>query len=677
MVRQFLYGQRFTQQHLNYRSDSFWLPDTFGYNAAIPQIMQGCGIKYFYTTKIDWGDLTRFPMQSFVWRGLDGSEVISHLNRIHFIPDVSSLSSMTRELVDKRSCDMRLASYGFGDGGGGPTHAMMEFLKRSKDLVGMPKVENTTISAFMQKLEARRDELPVFDGELYLELHRGTLTKMHEVKLCNRLSEIALHDMELFSVLAGDADFALRDELYKHLLRNQFHDILPGTCISKVYERTLPEFHQVIDRARAKVQEYAATMAAPKADSVSLYNTLSFDRDSIVTFDGAMGTDGTLAQTYTDIDGVTKTVASVHLPAMGSAVLTKTAAADTRSAFVREGNTLTTPYYRVTLDENGYISSLFDIEADRELRRDGGAPLGTLWLGEDMPRDWDNWDIDDDALPIMRPVTSPISCEVISDGALAYRIRTTYRLTRRSTATVDTVFYATTRRIDYEVKLDWNERHTLLKAGFDVAIRSTTVRNEIQFGHMDRPTTRNNPIESAKFEICNHKWSDLSETRYGVALLNSGKYGLSCQGSDMRLTLKTGGVRPDPVTDCGTQYMSYALLPHVGGFDAETVIRPAYDFNYKPVEIAGAFDVPALFTLSAPGVICEAVKAAEDVPGAYVLRLYEAERNGTSCVLNVPGATRVVETNMLEEPIAELPMDGEAVKLHFRPFEIKTVLVYR
>jgi AraC-like DNA-binding protein len=197
-----LYGQRFTQQHLNYRSDSFWLPDTFGYNAAIPQIMQGCGIKYFYTTKIDWGDLTRFPMQSFVWRGLDGSEVISHLNRIHFIPDVSSLSSMTRELVDKRSCDMRLASYGFGDGGGGPTHAMMEFLKRSKDLVGMPKVENTTISAFMQKLEARRDELPVFDGELYLELHRGTLTKMHEVKLCNRLSEIALHDMELFSVLA-------------------------------------------------------------------------------------------------------------------------------------------------------------------------------------------------------------------------------------------------------------------------------------------------------------------------------------------------------------------------------------------------------------------------------------------------------------------------------------------
>ncbi len=677
MIRQFLYGQRFTEKYLNYRSDSFWLPDTFGYNAAIPQIMQGCGVKYFYTTKIDWGDLTRFPMQSFVWRGLDGSEVISHLNRIHFIPDVASLSSMTRDLVDKRSCDMRLAAYGFGDGGGGPTHAMMEFLKRSEGLQGMPQVESTTISAFMQKLEERRDELPLFDGELYLELHRGTLTKMHEVKLCNRLSEIALHDMELFSVLANDSDFTLRDELYKHLLRNQFHDILPGTCISKVYERTLPEFHEVIDRARAKVQEYAAGMSDSKADTVSLYNTLSFDRDSLVVFDGEIGTENALTQTYTDVDGVTKTVAAVHLPAMGSAVLTKATAPAAASAFVRDGNALTTPYYRVTFDENGYIASLYDVEADRELRRDGGAPLGTLWLGEDMPRDWDNWDIDDDALPIMRPVTAPISCEVVSDGALAYRIRTTYRLTRRSTAVVDTVFYANTRRIDYEVKLDWNERHSLLKAGFDLAIRSTTVRNEIQFGHMDRPTTRNNPQESAKFEVCNHKWSDLSETRYGVALLNSGKYGLSCEGSDMRLTLKTGGVRPDPVTDCGVQYMSYALLPHVGGFDTETVIRPAYDFNYKPVEIAGTVDVPALFTLSAPGIICEAVKAAEDIPGAYVLRLYEAERNGTSCTLTVPGATRVVETNMLEEPIAELPMAGDAVKLRFRPFEIKTVLVYR
>ena len=677
MVRQFLYGQRFTEKYLNYRSDSFWLPDTFGYNAAIPQIMQGCGVKYFYTTKIDWGDLTRFPMQSFVWRGLDGSEVISHLNRIHFIPDVASLSSMTRDLIDKRSCDMRLASYGFGDGGGGPTHAMMEFLKRSQGLQGMPEVENTTVSKFMQKLEERRDELPVFDGELYLELHRGTLTKMHEVKLCNRLSEIALHDMELFSVLAGDSNLSERDELYKHLLRNQFHDILPGTCISKVYERTLPEFHEVIDRARAKVQEYAARMTESKASTVSLYNTLSFARDTLATFDGEVSFDGALCQSYTDADGAPKTAVAVHLPAMGAATLSAGATDTAISAFVRDGDTLTTPYYQVTFDENGYIASLYDTEADRELRRDGGAPLGTLWLGEDMPRDWDNWDIDDDALATMRPVLAPVSCEVVSCGALEYRIRATYRLTRRSTAVVDTVFYANTRRIDYDVKLDWNERHNMLKAGFDLALRSMTVKSEIQFGHIDRPTTRNTPHEATKFEICNHKWSDLSETRYGAAILNSGKYGLSCEGSDMRLTLKTGGVRPDPVTDCGVQYMSYALLPHMGGFDAETVIRPAYDFNYKPVVIDGKINAPALFSLSAPGVICEAVKVAEDIPGAYVLRLYEAERNAATCTLALNGATRVVETNMLEEPIAELPMTDGAVKLKFRPFEIKTVLVYR
>jgi alpha-mannosidase len=237
--------------------------------------------------------------------------------------------------------------------------------------------------------------------------------------------------------------------------------------------------------------------------------------------------------------------------------------------------------------------------------------------------------------------------------------------------------YSENPRIDFETELDWHDHHQILKTEFPVDVHALSATYDVQYGHVSRPTHANTSWDEAKFEVYAHKWADISENGYGVALLNSGKYGLSCQGSDMRLTLKTGGVRPDPITDCGTQYMSYALLPHVGGFDAETVIRPAYDFNYKPVEIAGAFDVPALFTLSAPGVICEAVKAAEDVPGAYVLRLYEAERNGTSCVLNVSGATRVVETNMLEEPIAELPMDGEAVKLHFRPFEIKTVLVYR
>jgi alpha-mannosidase len=203
------------------------------------------------------------------------------------------------------------------------------------------------------------------------------------------------------------------------------------------------------------------------------------------------------------------------------------------------------------------------------------------------------------------------------------------------------------------------------------------VKSEIQFGHIDRPTTENNSLEASRFEICNHKWSDLSETRYGVALLNDCKYGLSVRGSDMRLTLHKGGVRPDPVTDMGTHTMSYALLPHIGGFDAESVIRPAYEFNYTPMMVQGELNVAPLFALSAPGIICEAVKQAEDEDNSYVLRLYEAERNATSCTLTLPDATAVFETNMLEEIRSDLALENGAVKLKFRPFEIKTILVRR
>lgn len=675
MVRHFLYGQRFTEKYFGYRSDSFWLPDTFGYNGAIPQIMQKSGVKYFYTTKLSWNDLNRFPADTFVWRGIDGSEVITHLNRTHFIPDVKTLTEVITQNYDKSSCDMRLAAYGFGDGGGGPTHAMLEFLKRSEGLDGMPVVEETTISKFMHKVEEHQDRLPVYDGELYLELHRGTLTKMHPVKRNNRLAEIALHNLELFNVLSGQAVSPKRDEYYHILLKNQFHDILPGTCIPKVYELEVPEMEALIRDVNADTQAYAAGLAKADEKKLSLYNPLSFRRSGIAVLDGSLGLEGVETQCYTDYDGKEKTAFHLTADAMSAAVVTVTAPTASASAFKAEGSTLATPYYRATFDENGYLSSLYDLEAGREVHNTAGAPLGTLWFGEDMPRAWDNWDIDDDVFLKLRPVTAMQSRNVVSDGAVEYRIRTVYAVGKESTATVDTVFYAANRRIDYQVKLDWHERHALLKAGFDVAIRSAFVKNEIQFGYMDRPTTRNNTIEEGKFEVCNHKWSDLSEIHYGVAILNDCKYGMSADGSNLCLTLHKGGCRPDPFTDMGIQEMTYALLPHSGPFDAETVIHPAYELNYAPVVIPGVADLTAPFTLSNPGIVCEAVKNAEDVEGAYVLRLYEAERNHSACTLTLRNAKRVWLTNMLEEKEAELPLEDGKVALSFTPFEIKTILV--
>ena len=677
MVRQFLYGQRFTMKHLNYKSDCFWLPDTFGYSAAIPQIMQGSGVKYFYTTKMDWGDLNKFPAHTFVWRGLDGSEVLSHLNRTHFIPDVKSLTWIVDELVDKRSCDMRLGAYGYGDGGGGPTYGMLEFLKRTEGLDGMPVIKSGTISGFMKEIEQKQDDLPVYDGELYLELHRGTLTMMHQVKKNNREAEIAMHNMELFNVLSGSPINEKRDELYEIMLKNQFHDIIPGTCIQRVYDIAIPEMFDMIAKTQGETARYMDAMTEKKNGVLSLYNPLSFDRSDVVNLDGEWAFDGYDTQVYTDRDGQAKTAVAVKIPAMEAVALHVSEAKAGKSAFSVSGNVLPTPFYQAAFDENGYISSLIDLEADREIHRQGGVPLGTFWLGEDMPHTWDNWDIDDDIFSKLNPVNDLISREVVSDGAVEYRIRSRYKLGKRSSICVDTVFYAASRRIDFEVQVDWHEVHALLKAGFDMNIRSATVKNEIQFGHMDRPTTRNNSGEAAKFEICNHKWSDISETRYGVSLLNDCKYGLSVEGGHMRLTLHKGGTRPDPVTDNGVHTMTYSLLPHIGGFDAEKVIRPAYELNYKPIAAEGMLNVPKLFSLSHPGIICECVKNAEDIEGAYVLRLYESERNSANCTLTLNGAKKVWVTNMLEEKQEELAVENGQVGLKFRPFEIKTILVER
>ncbi len=685
MVRQFLYGQRFTKKYLGYLSDSFWLPDTFGYNGAIPQIMQKSGVKYFYTTKMSWSDLNTFPADTFVWRGIDGTEVMTHLNRMHLCPDVNTLNGAVGEIRDKHSNDSRLAAYGFGDGGGGPTYGMLEYMDRVKDLPGMPTIEPTTVSGYMQRLEKRRDRLPLYDGELYLEYHRGTLTQMHNVKKNNRLAETALRNMELFGVLSGKTDTGKRDELYKILLKNQFHDILPGTSIPKVYDIAVPEMNALIKEAEDITADYAASLATEKPGAITLYNPLSFDRSGDVTvLDGTLYFDGQYVQHYTDALGNEKTAVLTDIGAMDTLVLENGIAAERDCQFMEDGNVLTTPFYMAVFDDNGYITSLVDRRNGREIHKAGGSALGTLWFGENLCTNYDNWEIEDDIFRKLFPVTKLLSRDVVSVGDVEYRVRARYQLSKTSTAVVDTVFYADNNRIDYDVTLDWNESHALLKAGFDVNIRSGFVKNEIQFGHVDRPTTRNNGLEAAKFEVCNHRWSDLSENRYGVAVLNDCKYGISVEESHMMLTLHKGCCRPDPVSDNGVHTMTYSLLPHLGGFDATSVVQPAYCLNYKPVTVNGILHVSPLFSLmpanvvdNGANIICEAVKAAEDVENAYVLRLYECERNATACLLDVPGAKAVYETNMLEEDKVELAITDGKVELNFHPFEIKTILVER
>lgn len=677
MIRQFLYGQRFTREHFGYTSDSFWLPDTFGYNAAIPQIMLGCNVKNFFTTKISWNDLNKFPYDTFVWRGIDGSEVLTHFNTIAAFPDPSQLYTVIDNIPDKDLTDMHFLAFGFGDGGGGPTAEMLESIRRIESLPGLPEVKMSTASEFMQEVEEFREKLPIYDGELYLELHRGTLTQMHDIKKNNRMAEFALRDMEFMNVVSGEKRNVKTDELYKVMLKNQFHDILPGTSLKCVNELTRKEMTELIASARGISCEYADSFVDTSSSAVTLFNTLSFDRDDIALLDGEYSFTSAPSQTYVDHDENKKTAVSVSIPAFSALSLEVGDSKESEQCFCYSEGKLETPFYSAIFDSNGYISSLNDKRVNRRVERTEEHPLGRLMIAEDVSMFHDNWEMDSDIFMKFKPVAASAPAAVVSSGAVEFRLRTEYPIGKNSTATVDTVFYASSPRIDFEMTVDWDEPHTMLKASFDVDVRSATCKNEIQFGHIERPTTKNNTFEKAKFEVCNHKWSALSESRYGVALLNNCKYGISVDDSHMMLTLHKGGNRPDTTNDRGRHSFTYSLLPYVGAFSAENVIHPAYELNSPAFAVSGSLENPlyAPVTVSEPNIICESIKVAEDIEGAYVLRLYECERNRTNCTLTFPKNVQVYETNMLEEIKEELQVSENSCELEFRPFEIKTLLV--
>nr|WP_297863895.1 glycoside hydrolase family 38 C-terminal domain-containing protein [uncultured Acetatifactor sp.] len=345
------------------------------------------------------------------------------------------------------------------------------------------------------------------------------------------------------------------------------------------------------------------------------------------------------------------------------------------SAFRAEGDSLETPFYQVKFDEKGYLEALTDKRNGRRIRGEGYA-LNTFLMAEEVPLSYDNWDVDADSECKYADTAQLLSRQVVADGAVEYRIRSTYRLTAASTLTQDMIFYAERPEIVFETKMDWQEDHRFLKAAFDTAVHTDYASQEIQFGYIRRPVNRNTSVEKAKFEVSNHKYTDLSETRYGIAVLNDCKYGISLNGGSMRLSLHKGGNRPDYRGDKGIHFCTYALLPHLGSMDAENVIRPAYLLNEKPIIVSGHVPLESLLSIDAPNVIAETVKPAEDAGNCFVVRLYEAEGTCTPVRLAFPGLTvrRIEETNMLEETTERLEVQQE-ISLTFRPFEIKTLKI--
>ncbi|MBE6769101.1 MAG: alpha-mannosidase [Ruminococcaceae bacterium] len=679
MVRQFLWGQRYTRRHFGYTSNCFWLPDTFGYSASIPQIMKGCGVDYFLTTKMGWNDTNAFPYDAFYWQGLDGTRVFTHLNTIgagNMEPKL--LNDIAGGIRQRASTHRRLHAYGPGDGGGGPQFEMLEGLRRMADLDGCPKTEYTTVGAFMKTLESEAVEPPLYAKELYLELHRGTLTNQHEIKRNNRKAEQALHDVEFLMVAEAvrngvPASGEKVTPIWETVLLNQFHDILPGTCIEAAHVACKEQMRA----ARAALRELCGTTltTAKETAAVTAVNTLSFPREDVwyATLPAGKHLKGAVCQTFTDFEGNVRTaVGGTVLPPLSATAFELTAAKESASVFRYDGDTLTTPFATMTFDERGAIASFVDTRTGRELC--AGQPLNTFLFGEDVPLAWENWDVDADLFRKLKPCATLLSREVVSAGAVELRLRSHYRISEKTDILQDMVVYAASPLVRFDTKICWRDDHRFLKAAFDTNVLAPQARFEMQFGHVQRSTNHSTSEEIAQFEVACHKYTDLSDTRYGVAVLNDCKYGVSVEGGCIGLSLHKGGTAPDASGDHGEHFCTYAFLPHASGFSVPAVAQPAYALNYPPVIIEGRCDLPAMVTVETDNVLIETVKPCEDAENAYILRLYEAEGGSAATRLQFAVPPRAVyRTNMLEEVIEEI--DPQNVPLTFSPFHIETLKV--
>ena len=697
LVRQFLHGKRFFREEFGQDNKILWLPDVFGYSGALPQIMKKSGVDYFMTTKLAWNQINKIPNDTFVWRGIDGSEVLAHLITTLGVGQDPKQSFFTtyngllhpdaimggwERYQNKELNNDILISYGYGDGGGGPTRDMLETsLRMEKGVKGIPKVRQETSRVYFDQLNERVKDnrhLETWEGELYFEYHRGTYTSMARNKRGNRKSELMMMDLELLGVLAGDYPAEADTRLWRDIiLLNQFHDILPGSSIAEVYEVTKVEYEALEREVTGLIRERLEKLAG-QGEGVTVFNTLGFDRDDVVDLgdvkasalrDGA----GNLYPVQQTESGAVAYLRG--LPSKGSLTLAP-AEAEAVSPFVRTDDYhLETPFYSITLDRTGALASIYDKEFGRELVKAGQA-ANRLRLYEDKPIYFDNWDVDMYYTEKSWPVDDLVSMKWTEDGPVRTTLELTYRCSL-STICQKIHFYADTRRIDFENTVDWKEHQHLLKAEFPVDIHSDEATFEIQFGNVTRKVHTNTSWDKARFESCGQKWMDFSEGRYGVSLLNDCKYGHSVHDGTIGLTLIKCGIEPNPNADVEVHHFTYALYPHGGTWKEAGTVQEAYKLNQPAYTVAaGAPGTSRSFAgVDQDNVILETVKQAEDGNGT-IFRLYECQNARTNTVLRVPETvTKAYSTNLLEEIEEELPVENGKIAFTIKPYEIKTILV--
>ncbi len=701
MVRQFMYGIRFFRDNFGVRPRMAWVPDCFGFAWSMPQMMRKAGLEAFATTKLWWGEHTEFPYSAFHWEGPDGSRIPTIMPFSY--GSVTRIHEVTEHFKQFKQKDkVREIPYtvGWGDGGGGPTLEIVERCKRLANIVGFPESSFSTLTEYFKRLPqvCDLDALPVWNSELYLEVHRGCQTAQARTKRNNRKCEHGLHDAEFLSALsllegAPYAHEKLR-AAWEIVLLNQFHDILPGSSIQEVYttaDRDYAEAQQLIDDVRTDAVTTLTRRIATPAEGtpVVVFNTLSWSRSGIVTYTGPRpkGTfhvrrgDGTVVAHQVAADGALLFAAD-DVPPLGWATFTLMPGEcppDITPALQAATNCLENALLRVTLDGDGRALSVFDKESAREAIAPGQKG-NVLQLFDDRPHRSNAWEVDFNFEDTQWEPDPAESVDLVESGPLRAVIRVRRR-NEKSVITQDITLCAGARRVEFVTHVDWNEKQTLLKVAFPVDIRATRATFEIQAAAIERATHTNHEFEAAEFEVPGLRWADLSEGDYGVSLLNDCKYGWDVKGNVLRLSLLRASIEPDPNADEGEHHFTYALYPHTGDWRNGTV-QEGFDLNAPLIAEHAApgqnGPLPAEYAflrVDSDRLVVDTIKRAED-SDAIVVRFYEAHGHRGPVTLEFAETPRrVTECDLLEENDTPLKLDGNRLELYVKPFEIRTIKI--
>ncbi|HET6916424.1 MAG TPA: glycoside hydrolase family 38 C-terminal domain-containing protein [Acidimicrobiales bacterium] len=660
LVRQLVHGKRFFLEEFGVETSELWIPDVFGYSAALPQIAVQAGVSSIVTQKMSWNDTNVFPHTTFWWQGHDGSRILAHFppaDTYNGSFSVAEVAACRDNHKDRDRADSSLYAFGYGDGGGGPTARMLERAARLSDLEGLPRVAIGTVAGFLASVDLTR--LSTWNGELYLEAHRATLTTHSDVKAGNRRGEEALRAAEMWSVAAGIDRTAELDRTWKLLLFNQFHDIIPGSSISWVYKDARADYAEVMRVADLVIDE-AQREIVTEGDGWVVFNRASSDRLEVVDCDSRPAIARAPACGWATVEPLDPEEVRVELHSSG---LGTAAAGD---------DWMENAFLRVAWDSSGLLTSVWDRKADREVLAPGER--GNLFqVHEDYPIAFDAWDVDREYLDAKTDLTAAESVEVVEAGPVRAAVRVVRRF-GESMISQTMSLTAGCRRLEFHTEVDWQENHRFLKVAFPVAVRSTRATYEIQHGHVERPTVENTTWDKARFEVCAHRWADLSEPGYGVALINDCKYGYDIRGHVMRLSLLRAPGYPDPTADRGKHQFGYALLPHAGDLRDARVPAEAECFNLPLAPRRGVVAGEGrLVELDRQGVSIEAVKWADDGDG-LIVRLCEihGSRGPVRMALNHPHGP-VWRADLLERNCESLEVVAGQVRLSLRPFELVTL----